>query len=97
MPKKDNRQIMGNFEVRRRRQLLAIGTALFLMFFLAAIYKLPAILGEFSKNTIFGAQVIVIATFIGFTGYNWICPACHRYLGNDIGLSGCRKCGSRLK
>jgi len=97
MSKKDSGQIMQDFGVRRGRQLLAMGVALFLVLFLAILHKRPTILGEFSKDTIFGAQVIVIASFIGFTNANWRCPSCNKFLGNDIGMRMCRKCGSRLR
>lgn len=88
---------MQDFEVRRARQLLVIGVALFLVLFLAVLYKHPAVLGEFSKNTLFGAQVIVIAAFIGFSSVNWRCPSCNKYLGHDMNRRVCRKCGSRLR
>jgi hypothetical protein len=96
MPKKDDRQIRQEFGVRRERQLLAMAVALLLVLFLALLYKRP-VLGEISKSTIFGAQVIVISTFIGFTNFNWRCPSCNKFLGNDIGMQRCRKCGSRLR
>lgn len=88
---------MQDFEVRRGRQLLAIGVALFLVFFLAMLHKRPTLLGEFSKDTIFGAQVIVISAFVGFSSLNWRCPSCNKYLGYDINRNVCRKCGSRLR
>jgi hypothetical protein len=97
MSKKDSRQIMQDFGVRRGRQLLAIGVTLCLLLFLAMLYSRPTILGEFSKDTILGAQVIVIAAFIGFSSFNWRCPSCNKYLGNDISRRVCRKCGSRLR
>jgi len=97
MSRKDERQIMQDFGVRRGRQLLAIGVALFLVLFLAMLYKRPTVLGEFSKNAIFGAQVIVISAFIGFSSSNWRCPSCNKFLRNDIGVRVCRKCGSRLR
>ncbi|MCL5021989.1 MAG: hypothetical protein M1497_01225 [Nitrospirae bacterium] len=97
MSKKDGRQIMQDFGVRRRRQLLAIGAALFLVLFLAALYKGPTVLGDFSGNTIFGAQLLVIAAFIGFSSVNWRCPSCNKYLGNDMSRRVCRKCRSRLR
>jgi uncharacterized membrane protein len=96
MSEKVERHIKQEFGVRRERQLLAIAVALFLVLFLALLYKRP-VLGEISKNIIFGAQVIVIATFIGFTAFNWRCPSCHKFLGNDIGMRICRKCGSTLR
>jgi len=88
---------MQDFGVRRIRQLLAIVAALFLVLFLAVLHKYPALLGEFSRSTLFGAQVIVIAAFIGFTSFNWRCPSCNTFLGNDIGRRMCRKCRSRLR
>ena len=97
MLKRDSRQIMQDFGVRRARQLLAIGVALCLVLFLAVLYKRPTVLGEFSKNTLFGVQLIVIAAFIGFSSVNWRCPSCNKYLGNDISRRMCRKCGSRLR
>lgn len=97
MIKKDKEEIMQVFGVRRGRQLLAIGVTLFLVFFLAVLYKRPAVLGEFSRNAVFGAQVMVIAAFIGFSRANWVCPSCNKYLGNDINRRVCRKCGSRLR
>jgi hypothetical protein len=97
MPNKDERQIMQEFGVRRGRQLLAMVVAMWLVLFLAMLHKRPTVLGEFSKNTIFGAQVIVISTFIGFTTVNWKCPSCGRYPGADMNRRACRKCGSRLR
>lgn len=94
---KDGRQIMQEFGVRWGRQLLAIGVALFLVFFLAVLYNRPTVLREFSKNTLFGLQVIVIAAFVGFSSLNWRCPSCNKYLGNDMNRRVCRKCGSRLR
>ncbi len=88
---------MQDFGVRRRRQLLAIVVALFLVLFLAFLYKSPAVLGGFSRNTLFGAQVFVISAFFGFTGVNWRCPSCNKFLRDDIGVRVCRKCGSRLR
>jgi hypothetical protein len=97
MSKEDERKIMQDFGVRWGRQLFAMGVALFLVFFLAMLHKRPTVLGEFSKNTIFGAQVIVIAAFIGFSSFNWRCPSCNKYLGNGMNRSVCRRCGSRLR
>jgi hypothetical protein len=96
MQKKDAGQIMREFEVRRGRQILAIGVALFLVVSLAVLYKMP-VLGEFSKDAVFGAQILVIAAFTGFTSVNWRCPSCNKYLGNDINRRACRKCRSRLR
>jgi hypothetical protein len=97
MSEKDDKQIMQDFQVRRGRQLLAIGVALFLVLFFAMLHKHPTILGEFSRNAIFEAQAIVIAAFIGYSSLNWRCPACKKFLGNDVNRRVCRKCGRRLR
>jgi hypothetical protein len=97
VPKKDKRQIMQEFRVRKERQFLAIVVALFLVFFLAMLHRRPTVLGEFSKDTIFVAQIIVIALFTGFSSFNWRCPSCDKFLGGNINRRICRKCGSRLR
>lgn len=88
---------MRDFGVRRSRQVLAVSVSLSLVLFLAVIYKYPPVLVAFSSKTIFGAQVMIIAAFIGFSRANWRCPSCDKYLGNDIGRRICGKCGSRLR
>lgn len=97
MSKKDSKQIMQDFRVRRERQSLAIVVALFLVLLLAMLYKSPLEPAEFSRNTIFLAQAIVIAAFIGFSSFNWRCPSCKKYLGADMNRRQCSKCGSRLR
>lgn len=97
MLKKDDKDIVRIFELRRGRQLAAICAALFLVLFLALLYQRPTAAGVFSKKTIYAAQVIVIAAFIGFSCLNWRCPACNKYLGGDIYRRCCRKCGVRLR
>ena len=88
---------MQDFGVRWRRQLLAIGVALFLVICLAMLHKRSTVLGEFSRQTLFGAQIIVITAFIGFSSFNWRCPSCNKFLGNDMSMRMCRKWGSRLR
>ena len=88
---------MQEFRLRQSRQLLAIAIALFLVMLCAVLYKRPDLLGGVSKGTLFGAQVISIAAFFGFTVVNWRCPSCGSSLGTDINRSICRKCGARLQ
>ncbi len=97
MEKKDRNRTMQDFRLRQNRQFIAIAAALFLVLLSAVIYRRPDLFGEFSKSTLFGTQVAIIAAFIGFTGFNWRCPSCTRYLGNDINRRICKKCGARLR
>ncbi len=88
---------MRDFGLRRGRQHLAIAATLFLLIFLALLHSRPNLLGEFSKNITIAAQLVVIAAFIGFSAYNWRCPSCNKYLGNDINRHRCKQCGTRLQ
>jgi hypothetical protein len=97
MQERDNKKIMRDFRLRMNRQFLAIATTLVLLLFLALLHKHPDLLGNFSKNTIFTAQILLIAAFVGFSAFNWRCPLCKKYLGKDISRSICRHCGTRLR
>jgi hypothetical protein len=97
MQERDNKQIMQDFRLRQGRQLLAIAATLVLLLFLVLLHKHPDLIGEFSRNTIFAAQIILIAAFIGFSAFNWRCPSCKKYLGNDISRRICKHCGTRLR
>ncbi len=97
MQKKDNNKIMRDFRLRQSRQFLAIAATLVLLLFLALLYKRSDLLGEFSKDIIFAAQIALIAVFIGFSAFNWRCPSCKKYLGTDINRRICKQCGTRLR
>jgi len=97
MQERDSKKIMRDFRLRLSRQFLAIATTLVLLLFLALLHKHPDLLGNFTKNTIFAAQIVLIATFVGFSAFNWRCPLCKKYLGKDISRSICRHCGTRLR
>jgi heme A synthase len=94
---RDNERIMLEFRLRQARQFFAIAAALLVLLFLTLIYKRPDIFGEFSKNSIFSLQAIVVSAFLGFTAVNWRCPLCNKYLGPDINRRICRKCRTRLR
>jgi hypothetical protein len=97
MESKDNKQIQRQFHLRQSRQLIAIAIALFLVLLSAVLYKRPVVFGEFSKATLFGAQVMSISAFLAFTALNWRCPSCGKSLGTDINRRVCKKCGARLR
>ncbi len=97
MQKRDDERIKREFGVRQSRQFLAIAVTLVLLLFLTLLHKRADLFGELPKQTILAAQIVVIAAFIGFSAFNWRCPACKKYLGADIGRRICRRCGSRLR
>jgi hypothetical protein len=95
--KKDPQQIMQEFRVRQNRQFIAIAITLFAVLLCAVIYKRPDLFGEYSKGTLFGAQDIIIVSYMVYASYNWICPSCGKQLGTDINKQICKKCGARLR
>ena len=95
--KKDPEQIMQEFHQRQTRQIIAIAIALFVVMLCAVLYKRPGVLGEYSKATLFGVQIVSIASFWVFSSVNWRCPACEKFLGTDINKRGCKKCKTRLR
>jgi peptidoglycan/LPS O-acetylase OafA/YrhL len=97
MEKRDAQTIMREFTVRRTRQIIAIATAVFLVLLFAVLYKRPDLFGEFSKDTLFLAQVLLILAFLNFTAFNWLCPSCKKYLGSDMNRRVCKQCGARLR
>jgi len=97
MQKKDDKQIEREFWLRQGRQFLAIAVALFLVLLMAVVYKRHDLFGEYDKNTLVTAQLVVITAFIGFTAFNWRCPSCKKYLGKNISKRICRHCKTRLR
>ncbi len=95
--KKDPKQVMQEFHALQSRQFIAIAAALFFVLLCAVVYKRPDLFGEFSNGTLFGAQAIIIASYIGYTSQNWKCPSCGKRLGTDINRRICKKCGVRLR
>ena len=89
-------QIRAEFTKRQGRQSVAIAAAMLLVIVFAILYARPGWLGPNSRDTIFAAQAVVIAAFIGFTYYNWRCPACNRHLGGELYRNMCGKCRTRL-
>jgi hypothetical protein len=97
MQKNDDQHITREFWQRQGRQILALAAALFLVILLAVVYKRHDLFGEYSKDTLVAAQLVVMSAFIGFTAINWRCPSCNKYLGKDINKRACRHCKTRLR
>ena len=85
------------YRTRQTRQLIANAAGLFAVVLVAVMYKRPHLFGVFSKEALFGAQVVCIAAFLGFTTFNWRCPACNAFLSSDIFRRTCKKCGAGLQ
>ena len=95
--KNEKERIMNQYRVRQTRQIIAITAALFLVLLVAVVYKRPDLFGAYSRQSLFAAQAIPIAAFIGFTYRNWRCPVCEKFLSSDINRRRCKKCGAHLQ
>ena len=89
-------QVRADFARRQGRQSVAIAAATLLIIVFALLYARPGWLGPNARGTIFSAQIVVIAGFVGFTYHNWRCPACNRHLGGDLHRQRCDKCRTRF-
>jgi len=71
---------------------------------LIATIILLVVSGESPDQMILGMPVtvwgpafsVLILGGMGFSLYNWRCPACHKYLGKSISPKFCAKCGTAL-
>jgi hypothetical protein len=97
MAKRDDKEIMKDYQVRQSRQIIAIAVAMFLVLLGAVLHKRPDLLGSIPQSVIFGLQAITIAGFLGYTFVSWRCPACGKHLGSNIHRQRCGKCGARLR
>ncbi len=95
--KKDHEQIVRRFQTIRKRQVLAISVAMILAIVVAVVSKRPDLFGAVSKKDLFIGMVVIILGFVNFSSFNWRCPSCKQYLGNDIARQSCRKCGVKLR
>lgn len=97
MRKKDAKDVIKEFEVRKNRQFVAIMLTVFIVLLCGVLYKRPILYANLPKEELFGVQVAAIVAFVIFSAINWRCPTCGKYLGGDIRSQTCKKCGVRLQ
>lgn len=97
MQRKEDKQIRLEFRLRQSRQHLAIAVTLLLLLLLIFLYKRNDIFGPISKSTVVASQAAVFTAFIVFSFFNWRCPSCNNYLGQNIAKCVCKKCRARLQ
>ena len=86
-----------SFTARRRRQLMVAIPVI-------AVMVVVAVASDGSRSSLAGIPVGILGTVgilfvvgaLGYSFYNWRCPACNRYLGKTINPKFCSKCGTPL-
>jgi len=94
---KKNTSIKTQFAERKRNQIIVSVP-------LIAMIILLVLSGENPDQLVLGMPVAVwgpafaalVAGGVGFSLYNWRCPACNKYLGKSINPKFCAKCGAAL-
>lgn len=94
---KQQASLRAQFAAKRRKQIMVAIP-------LIAMMILLVLSGENADKVVLGmsveawgpAFVILILGGIGFSLYNWRCPACNKYLGKAISPKFCSKCGVAL-
>ena len=86
------------FITRRRKQIVAsiMSAAVIFAFLVTADAPTSALFGIAPELWMPPAIVLVVVA-LGFTLFNWRCPACNRYLGKTFSPAFCAKCGAPLR
>ena len=83
------------FAIRRRKQILLAIPLVAVVVLLVFSEGKDAVLGV-PLAVVGPAAVVLILGGLGFSLYNWRCPACNKYLGKAISPKFCAKCGVEL-
>ena len=83
---------------RRRRIQQFVTAALILLLFVVYVAK------DRTTFTYFGISAAIVSPILYglmiagavYSGFNWRCPACRKYLGRDFNPRHCRNCGAKL-
>jgi len=91
-------QIKAEFAARRKRQLLLLIPVVLLFGFAALVgtgkLHVPVDLNLATTKVVF---FLIVAACVGYSWFNWRCPACKGYLGRGIEPRHCRNCGVELR
>jgi hypothetical protein len=91
-------EIRRQFQARRRRQIiLTIPVVLCLVLLFAMSGKERETIGGMEPSVLLAPLFVVIVAAVGYSFYNWRCPACSKYLGKTISPSFCVRCGVSLR
>lgn len=88
-------EVINEFKKRKKRQImLAISIA---PLFLLRIFKAEIRQLDFLNDDLVGiALIIFIGSALILSFLNWRCPSCNAYLGRELGINHCKKCGVQL-
>jgi uncharacterized protein YqgC (DUF456 family) len=91
-----NPEVSDEFAARRRRQLFVAIPFILLVFATILANLLGGQLFGVSAVTWVGVALVCVLGFFIFSLKNWRCPACGRYLGQNMFTKFCAKCGAQL-
>jgi hypothetical protein len=91
-----NAQIRAEFARRRRNRLIMVIPAIAAAFVALESRRNHAFYG-IPVQALVPTMIVVVILAVGFSLYNWRCPACSRYLGRTINPKFCLRCGAQLR
>lgn len=86
------------YSERRRRQLIALVPAAIAILLLLWSDQHPGeSIAGLPGAAVSAVSLVLILGMVGFSLFNWRCPACGGYLGRTWNPSFCSKCGAALR
>ena len=86
------------FRAKRKRQIiLAIPVVLCMVLLFVLSEREGQPVGGLDPSVLLPPVFVLILGAVGYSFYNWRCPACRKYLGKTISPSFCTRCGVSLQ
>lgn len=92
-----DRNVAGEFQVRRTRQLIATVPAVLAVLPLGLMDKGQESFAGIPASVLLPVCLVVLFACIAFSLWNWRCPSCRRYLGKQFNPAFCSGCGVRFQ
>lgn len=87
--------VIDAFAKKRKRQITV--AILVIPFMLLRVFKSELRQLDFINDSIIGyALIAFILGILVFSFINWRCPKCEAYLGKEVLIKHCKKCGVQL-
>lgn len=87
--------VIDEFAKRKKRQIaiaFILAPIILMKVFEPKLDNIPFM----NETLILGVFLVIIFGSLIFSFINWRCPSCGKYLGKEISINHCKKCGVQL-